>query len=342
MGVQLQEIIRSKPAEFRALSGKKVAVDAMNSLYQFLSSIRQMTGEPLKDSHGRVTSHLSGLFYRNVSLIEYGILPVYVFDGKPPELKRGVVEKRSEIRRAAGEKWKLAVKEGRLEAARTYAQQSSRLTDEMINDSKRLLEYMGIPWIQAPCEGESQAAYMAHRGDVWAAASQDYDSLLFGAPRLIRNLTLSGKRKLPGKKIYVDVNLEIIHLDEALKHIGITREQLVDIGILIGTDYNPKGVPGLGPKKALDLVKSKDVKLAISEKQISTDFDIDKLREMFLNYETTEDYELEWKLPNSEKTLGLLCGEHNFSPERVEKGLKRLTDKMSKTKSQESLDAWFG
>ncbi len=343
MGVQLPELVRSRPVEFKALSGKKIAIDAMNSIYQFLSGIRQMTGEPLKDSRGRVTSHLSGLFYRNVNLIEYGVLPVYIFDGKPPALKRGVVEKRSEIRRTAGEKWKLAVKEKRFEDARVYAQQASRLTDEMIGDSKRLLEYMGIPWAQAPSEGESQAAFMAQKGDVWAAASQDYDSLLFGAPRLIRNLTLSGKRKLPRQNVYVDVKPEIIHLDEVLKHMGITREQLVEIGIFIGTDYNPKGVAGLGPKKALDLIRElKDAKSAILEKQMSVDFDVDELKAMFLDYETTEDYKLEWKLPDSEKMMSLLCDEHDFSPERVEKGLRRLTDKTSETKSQESLDAWFG
>jgi len=342
MGVQLPELIKPRPIEFKALSGKKIAIDAMNSLYQFLSSIRQFTGEPLKDSRGRVTSHLSGLFYRNVNLIEYGISPVYIFDGKPPALKGMVVEKRSEIRRTAGEKWKVALKEERFEDARVYAQQASRLTDEMADDSKRLLGHMGIPCVQAPCEGESQAAFMAKRGDVWAAASQDYDSLLFGAPRLIRNLTISGKRKLPRKKLYVDVKPEIIYLEEVLKHLGITREQLVEIGIFIGTDYNPKGVAGLGPKKALDLIKLKDAKSVILEKQIPVDFDIDEIKAMFMDYETTEDYRLEWRPPDTEKTMGFLCDEHDFSPERVEKGLQRLADKTAGAKSQESLDAWFG
>ncbi len=342
MGVQLPELVKSRPVEFKALSGKKIAIDALNSIYQFLSGIRQPTGQPLMDSRGRVTSHLSGLFYRNVNLVEYGVLPVYIFDGKPPALKKGVVERRSEIRRAADEKWKLALKDGRMEDARTYAQQASRLTDGMIEDSKRLLEYMGLPWIQAPGEGESQAAFMAEKGEVWAAASQDYDSLLFGAPRLIRNLTVSGKRKLPRKNVYVDVKPEIIHLEEVLKNLGVTREQLVEIGIFIGTDYNPKGVAGLGPKKALDIIKLKDAKAALAEKRMSLDFDIDEIKKLFLNYETTGDYELEWRLPDIEKTLGFLSDEHDFSPERVEKGLQRLADKTAETKSQKSLDTWFG
>jgi flap endonuclease-1 len=342
MGVQLSEIINPRPIEFRSLTGKKIAVDAMNSIYQFLSSIRQPTGEPLKDKRGRVTSHLTGLFYRNVNLLEYGILPVYIFDGKPPELKKGVTKKRSEIRRTAGEKWKVALKEGRLEDARTYAQQASKLTDEMIEDSKKLLGYMGMPWIQAPGEGEAQAAYMANEGEVWAAASQDFDSLLFGAPRLVRNLTISGKRKLPRKNIYVDVNPEIIHLDEVLKSLEITREQLVEIGIFIGTDYNPKGVAGLGPKKALALIREfKNAKSVLSENQLSIDFDIDEIKELFLDFEVTSDYKLEWNLPDAQKTLGLLCDEHDFSHERVKKGLLRLEEKTIDTKAQKSLDSWF-
>jgi flap endonuclease-1 len=343
MGVQLSEIIKPRPIEFRSLAGKKIAVDAMNSIYQFLSSIRQPTGEPLKDSRGRVTSHLTGLFYRNVNLLEYGTMPVYIFDGRPPELKRAVTEKRKEIRSEAREKWKTALAEGRMEDARTYAQQASRLTPEMVEDSKRLLGYMGMPWIEAPGEGEAQAAFMANKGEVWAAASQDYDSLLFGAPRLIRNLTISGKRKLPKKNIYVDVKPEILYLDEVLKSLEITREQLVEIGILVGTDYNPKGVAGLGPKKALALIKEhKEAKAGLNEKSLEIDFDIDKIKELFLNFETTTDYELEWDFPDTQKTLGLLCDEHDFSPERVKKGLARLEEKTTDAKSQKSLDSWFG
>jgi len=343
MGVALQEILNPRPIEFRSLAGKKIAVDAMNSIYQFLSSIRQPTGEPLKDKRGRVTSHLTGLFYRNLNILEQGIMPVYIFDGKPPDLKFGVTKARSQIRANAHDKWKVALKEGRMEDARTYAQQSSKLTGEMIEDSKKLLGYMGMPWIQAPGEGEAQAAYMADENEVWAAASQDYDSLLFGAPRLIRNLTVSGKRKLPRKNIYVDVHPEIIHLGEVLKSLEITREQLVEIGILIGTDYNPKGVPGIGPKKALALIKEqKNVKSALGEKKLSIDFDLDTIKKLFLNFDTTTDYKLEWNPPDSEKTLSLLCDEHDFSHERVRKGLTRLNEKATDAKSQKSLDTWFG
>lgn len=342
MGVQLPELIKPRALEFRSLNGKKIAIDAMNSLYQFLSIIRQPTGQPLKDSRGRVTSHLSGLFYRNINLIEHGIFPVYVFDGKPHALKRKVLEKRSEVRRSAGEKYQAAIKEERYEDARVYAQQSSKLTGDMIEESKRLLGHLGIPVIQAPFEGEAEAAFMAISGEVWAAASQDYDSLLFGAPRLIRNLTISGKRKLPRKNIYTDVRPEIIYLDETLKNLGINREQLVEIGIFIGTDYNRKGIEGIGPKKALALIRSNDAKSVISEKGIMVDFDVDEIKALFLDYETSKDYKLKWEGPDREKTLRFLCDEHDFSPERINKGLERLSLKTSEKKSQESLDAWFG
>ena len=184
---------------------------------------------------------------------------------------------------------------------------------------------------------------MAGTGEVWAAASQDFDSLLFGAPRLVRNLTVSGKRKLPRKNIYVDVRPEIIHLEEALKTLEITREQLVEIGILIGTDYNPKGISGLGPKKALALIKEQmNAKSAMKEKEIEPDFDIDEIKDLFLSFETTSDYSLEWHVPDAQKTMSLLCDEHDFGIERVKKGLSRLEEKAIDTKSQKSLDSWFG
>ena len=244
MGVQLTDLISSKPLQFSELAGKRVAIDAMNSLYQFLSIIRQQTGEPLKDTSGRVTSHLSGLLYRNVNLMDFGILPVYVFDGKPHVLKKKVIEGRIDVRTSAEKKWKDALSVGDLEKARTFAQQASRLSSDMIQDSKRLLGYMGIPTVQALTEGEAQAAYMTGKGDVWATGSQDYDSLLFGASRLARNLTVSGRRKIPRKNIYVDVVPEIFYLDKVLDDLKISREQLIDLSILIGTDYNPGGVDG--------------------------------------------------------------------------------------------------
>ncbi len=341
MGVQLADLIKSKPLQFKELAGKKVAIDAMNSLYQFLSIIRQPTGEPLKDSSGRVTSHLSGLLYRNVNLMDFGILPVYVFDGRPPGLKAGVVKDRIEIRTAAEKKWKEALSAGDLETARSFAQQASRLSGDMIHDSKILLEYMGIPTVQAFTEGEAQAAYMTSRGDVWATGSQDYDSLLFGANRLARNLTISGKRKIPRKNIYVDVVPEIFHLDKVLEEIEIDREQLIELSILIGTDYNPGGVEGIGPKKAYKFIKEfGSAKKALKDKGIHPDFDIDEIKELFLNPHFTDDYELKWEAPDIDKVVRFLCDERDFSVERVEKAIQKLESKVKEVGSQSRLDGW--
>ncbi|MDI6654379.1 MAG: flap endonuclease-1 [Candidatus Hydrothermarchaeota archaeon] len=341
MGVQLADLISPKPIEFEAMMGKKIAIDAMNSLYQFLSIIRQPTGELLSDSAGRITSHLSGLFYRNIHLLEYGILPIYVFDGKPPGLKGEVVEKRSEIREVAREKWKTALAEQRYEEAKLYAQQSSRINEEMLLDSNLLLEYMGIPCVQAPSEGEAQAASVVLRNDAWAVGSQDYDSLLFGSPRLVRNLTISGRRKLPRRNAYIDIKPEIFYLEDALRNLGINREQLIEIGILIGTDYNPKGVEGIGPKKAYSLVKEfGSAKSALQQKNISVHFDVDEIKNIFLSHETTKEYKLEWNVPNEEKLIEFLCEEHDFSRERVKNALEKLR-KSEEIKRQRSLDAWF-
>ncbi|MFH1773404.1 MAG: flap endonuclease-1 [Methanobacteriota archaeon] len=341
MGVQLADLISPKPIEFEAMRGKKIAIDAMNSLYQFLSIIRQPTGELLSDSAGRITSHLSGLFYRNIHLLEYGILPIYVFDGKPPGLKGEVVEKRSEIREVAREKWKTALAEQRYEEAKLYAQQSSRINEEMLLDSKLLLEYMGIPCVQAPSEGEAQAVSVVLRNDAWAVGSQDYDSLLFGSPRLVRNLTISGRRKLPRRNAYIDIKPEIFYLEDALRNLGINREQLIEIGILIGTDYNPKGVEGIGPKKAYSLVKEfGSAKSALQQKNISVHFDVDEIKNIFLSHETTKEYKLEWNAPNEEKLIEFLCEEHDFSRERVKNALEKLR-KSEEIKRQRSLDAWF-
>ena len=338
MGVPIGELLPKKELELENLNGRKVAIDAFNAIYQFLSTIRQRDGTPLMDSKGRITSHLSGLFYRTINLMEAGIKPAYVFDGKPPEFKKKELEKRAEAREEALEKWEMALARGELEEAKKYAQRASKVNEILIEDAKKLLELMGIPWVQAPSEGEAQAAHMASKGDVWASASQDYDSLLFGTPKLVRNLTITGRRKLPGKDIYIEVRPELILLEDVLKELKLTREKLIELAILVGTDYNPGGIKGLGPKKALEIVKhSKDPLLKY---QKTSEIDLYAIKEFFLNPPTTNDYKLEWKLPNEDGIIKFLCDEHNFSEERVKNGLERLK-KAIRAGKQFTLDTWF-
>ncbi len=325
---------------------KVLAFDAYNALYQFLTSIRQPDGTPLMDSKGRITSHLSGLLYRTVNLVENGIYPVYVFDGKPPEFKYAEIERRKSVKSEAVKKYEEAIAKGDMEAAKRYAAMMSKLTEEMVKDAKTLLDLLGIPWVQAPSEGEAQAAYMAKKGDAWAAASQDYDALLFGAPRLARNLTITGRRKLPGKNVYVEIKPEVIELEELLKALKLTREQLIDVAILLGTDYNPDGVPGIGPKTALRLIRE----FGSLEKLLKTPylkkarFPVDplKIKEFFLNPPTTDDYVLEWRMPDKEGVIRFLVYEHDFSRDRVERALERLEKAMRSLKGQGTLEAWFG
>ena len=172
MGVDLADIIIEEPTTLDDLSNRTLAVDAYNALYQFLAIIRQPDGTPLKDRTGRVTSHLSGLLYRTANLAEKGLKLVYVFDGDPPELKEMEIRRRRAVKEEAIVKYEHALREGKTQEARTYAQATSQLKDQMVEDSKRLLTALGVSWIQAPSEGEAQAAFIAGRGDVWGVASK--------------------------------------------------------------------------------------------------------------------------------------------------------------------------
>jgi flap endonuclease-1 len=330
MGVAIGDIIApyTRKHNLDFFRFKTLVVDGQNIIYQFLSSIRQRDGTPLMDSKGRTTSHLSGILYRNSNIVENDTKLIYVFDGKPIELKHRTLDERSTRKRKAEIEWARAIREGDLAKAKSKASQTSRVTREMIEDSKQLLDALGIPVVQAPREGEAQASYMVQKGVGFACASQDYDSLLFGAPNLARNIAITGRRKLPYRNEYVEISPETIELNEVLEGLGITREELVDIGILIGTDFN-EGVSGYGPKKALTAIKEKKIDLK-TETEIEN---CEELRNIFLNPEVTDDFEIEWKEPNTQKVFKILCDEHDFSEERVKKALEKF-----KPKKQTRLD----
>jgi len=344
LGVNLRGIVPITVIKLEDLSGKSIAIDAYNALYQFLAIIRQPDGTPLKDSSGRVTSHLSGLLYRTSNLVELGIRPVYVFDGIPPALKEVEIKRRMKVKEQALVLYERAVKEGKPEEARVYAQATSHLKDYMADDSKRLLDLMGIPWVQAPSEGEAQAAHLTKRGDSDYCASQDYDSLLFGAPKFVRNITISGRRKLPSKSIYVEVVPEVVELEQVLKVCGITYEQLVDVGILIGTDFNPDGIKGLGPKSALKLIKEHgNLENSIPHVK-NAEFPVEpqRIRDIFLHPKITDNYGLEWNEPDVEGVVDFICRGRDFSEDRVRKTLEKMQRGITKQKGKTTLEKWFG
>ncbi len=343
MGVDLSPLIDEddkEKVELDSLNSRKLSIDGYNALYQFLTTIRGEDGSPLMDSQGRITSHLSGLFYRTINFLEKGIRVVYVFDGKPPELKAKEIEERQRTREEALKMYEEARTQGNVELMKKYSSRAASLKNYMVQDAKRLLDLLGVPWVQAPSEGEAQAAYMAMKGIVWGSVSQDYDSLLFGSPRLVRNLTVSGKRKLPGKDIYIDISPEIIETPRLLEKYGITREQLVDVAILIGTDFNI-GVKGIGPKTALKLIKKYGRIEEITEvpglKELLPESVLNEVRGIFLKPNVTDVEGLEWKQADEEGLVEFLCNERNFSEERVRNALRRI----KKRPATGALDEWF-
>ena len=344
LGVDLRDLTPKVRISLEELSGKALAVDAYNALYQFLSIIRGITGEPLTDKQGRITSHLTGLFYRSINMMERGIKLVYIFDGKPIALKKIELRKREKIKEDAQKKYKEALEKGEIEKAKSYSQMTSRLNDEMVEDAKRLLSTMGIPWIQAPSEGEAQAAFMVARNDLWAVASQDYDSLLFGAPRFVRNLTISGRRKLPRRNAHVEIAPEFIELNSMLSELKITREQLIDIAILLGTDFNPGGIKGIGPKTALKMIgEHKSLEKIISElKDVEDATELINIRNIFLNPNVTADYKIEWKNPDEDDIISFLCRERDFSDERVKNALRRMEESIKEIRTTRTLESFFG
>ena len=329
MGVQITDILVKKEIELSSLRNKTLAVDASNHLYQFLSTIRGIDGSLLTDSRGNVTSHLIGLLSRTTNLMKQGIRLVYVFDGAVPDLKRAETRKRRQIKEEAAEKFLKAEEEGNLEDMRKYASRNSRLTKEMIEEAGKLLKALGVPCVDAPAEGEAQAAGMASRGDCHAVASQDADCLLFRSPLLIRNCSITGRKKLPGKMAYRHVSPELISLKENLEKMGLSQEQLISLAMLVGTDYNRGGIKGIGPKKALELARKHPRPRDLFEAVKWTDhFEVgwEEVFKLISEMPVTEDYELEFGKVDRDEITKLLVEEHDFSQERVEKSIAELLE----------------
>lgn len=344
MGVQITELLPRKEIRLEDLAGKVVAVDAYNHIYQFLTTIRAPDGSFFTNSQGNVTSHIIGLFTRTAHLMKLGIKPAYVFDGEVPPLKKMEIKRRKALKEAAEAKFAEAEKSGSIAEMKKYAAMSTRLTKDMVEDAKEVAAAMGLPVIQAPGEGEAQAARIVSNGDAFAVASQDADSLLFGAKRVVRNLSIEGRRRQAGTLGYGRVEPEIILLEEVLSSLGITQQQLICLAMLVGTDYNAKGIRGIGPKTALKLVKehkSTEEIFKAAEWDKSFDFSWQEVLSLFEKPSITDQYSISFSAQDNEKLKEILCGKHNFSQQRVEKTLDKL-GKSSFAKKQKGLGDFFG
>jgi len=340
MGVKLKDLIAPKAIEIKDLRNKVLAVDAHNILYQFLTTIRQRDGTPLTNSEGKITSHLNGLFYRCTKFMEEGLKLAFVYDGIPPKLKAKEIAARREMKQAATEKYNEAKIAGDTNGMKKFASRATYLSKDMIEESKKLLNLLGIPVIQAPSEGEAQAAFMTQR-DAYAVVSQDYDSLLSNCTRVVRNLSIEGKRKKAGTLTHTTVSPEIIELKDVLNTLQITQDQLITMGILIGTDYNNGGIPGIGPKKALKLVKEiKNQNELFTKVEWNKHFDIDwkDIFDTIKNMPITKEYKLDWKKPKIEELREFLI-KQSFTAERIDQKLKVFTENTEKNQ-QTGLGQW--
>ncbi|CAI5439584.1 unnamed protein product [Caenorhabditis angaria] len=323
--------------EMKAFFGRKVAIDASMCLYQFLIAVRQ-DGSQLQSEDGETTSHLMGMFYRTIRLIDNGIKPCYVFDGKPPDMKSGELEKRSE-RRAEAEKQLLEAKEkGDKEEADKFERRLVKVTKQQNEEVKRLLTLMGIPIVEAPCEAEAQCAHLVRAGKVYGTATEDMDALTFGSNVLLRHMLMSEAKKMPIKEII---------LARLYEEMDITEDQFIDLCILLGCDYCGT-IRGVGPKRAVELIKQhKDIETILENIDQNkypppADWPYKRARELFKHPEVTkgEEVELTWKDPDVEGIVQFMCAEKNFSEDRIRASLQRM-QKSKKAGTQGRIDSFF-
>ncbi len=329
MGVALTELLQGTETSLRDLRGKTFAVDAFNMLYQFLTTIRTPDGTPLRDRHGAVTSHLIGLFSRATTFMGEGLKLVFVFDGEAPELKRAERERRAALKREARAQYERAAAAHDVAAMKKYAGRTARLTPDMVAEAKELLRALGVPIVQAPGEGEAHAAQLCRAGMVYAVISQDADAFLFGAPRVVRNLSVSRKRKQAGTLTYERTTPLLLSLEENLRRLALTREQLIVLALLVGTDYNRAGIKGIGPKRALKLVREYGTDYdglfaAVNWTDAYPELPWRTLLNAFLAAPHTEEVTLSWRRPDERALHQLLVAKHDFSPERIQSALKKL------------------
>jgi len=325
-----------KEGEMKNYFGRKIALDASMCLYQFLIAVRQ-DGSQLTNEAGEVTSHLNGLFYRTLRMVEAGLKPVYVFDGKPPTMKSHELVKRKEAREKAQEDLEEAKEAGTAVEVDKQERRLVKVTKEHVSDCKRLLELMGIPFVEAESEAEAQCAQMAGAGLVHCVATEDMDALTFKSKTLLRRLTMPEARKLPVQEISYDKMMKLLDLD---------HEQFIDLCILMGCDYVPS-IKGIGPKKSFELIKKhKNIETIlqnIDQKKYPPpeNWLYKEARHLFAEPEVFQDIKpLKWPGPNVEECVKFLHEEKGFNEERVRTALKRMDKAKGKT-NQGRMDDFF-
>jgi len=331
--------------EMKTLFGRKVAIDASMSMYQFLIAVRQQDGQQLQTESGETTSHLMGFFYRTIRMVEHGIKPIYVFDGKPPQLKSGVLAKRFEKREEAHEEAEEAKETGTTEDQDRQARRQVRVTKEHKTEVQRLLKLMGIPFHDAPSEAEAQCAEFCRGGLVYGTGSEDMDTLTFNSPIILRHLTFSEARKMP---------IDVIKLEEALEGLELTMDQFIDFCILCGCDYL-EPLKGVGAKTAyklikdngdlagaIEAIKDKDANSKKEKQTIPDDWPWEEARELFKHPDVTPcaEVDFKWEAPDVDGLVEFLVNEKGFNEDRVRKQADKLKIALHQ-KQQGRLDGFF-
>merc|ERR1719291_1043815 len=274
---------------------------------------------------------------RTIRLMESGIKPVYVFDGKPPELKLQELAARREKRDEAKANLAKAVEQGNAEQILKSTKMTVKVTKEQNEEVKRLLRLMGLPVVEAPSEAEATCAALCRDGKVYAAATEDADCLTFGTRILIRNLMAAESQK---KTIYE------ITLDVALKQLNITMDQFIDFCILSGCDYCDT-LKGVGPSTAIRLLMQhgslEKVLEELGPEKVPENFRYQDARQFFQECEAvnTQEVDFKWDEPDYEGLEKFLVEQCSFNKERVENYCARLRKTKSSVK-QRPLDSFFG
>ncbi|KAJ5886420.1 Flap endonuclease 1 [Penicillium subrubescens] len=331
-----------KTGEIKNHFGRKVAIDASMSIYSFLIAVRS-EGQQLMSESGETTSHLMGMFYRTLRMVDNGIKPLYVFDGAPPKLKSGELAKRGARKAEATEAHEEAKETGTAEEVEKFSRRTVRVTREHNAECKKLLKLMGIPYIDAPTEAEAQCAVLARAGKVYAAASEDMDTLCFETPILLRHLTFSEQRKEP---------IQEIHLDKAMEGLNMDRKQFIDLCILLGCDYL-EPIPKVGPSTALALIREHGSLEKVTEFMnndpkkkyvIPEEWPYEDARELFANPDVRDandpECDFKWDAPDVEGLVQYLVGDKGFNEDRVRNGAARLTKNL-KSAQQSRLEGFF-